>query len=189
VLFGAGVTTHVLLVAGLRNPTVRSRYVAIRELLAEHDRLDIHEELLGLLGSAELDRLTVERHLETMTEVFDAAKEAVRSPFFFASDISDVARPIAVDGSRELIVRGFHREAMFWIAATNSRCLNILTTDATPEVYAGFEAGFHAMLADLGLGSFADLAERADRIRNSLPGLMDIAESIIAANPKIADRR
>ena len=28
-LFACGVTCHVLLVAGLRNPTVRTRYVAV----------------------------------------------------------------------------------------------------------------------------------------------------------------
>src|SRR5437868_9901698 len=31
-LFAAGITTHVLLVAGLRNPTVRARDMAVREL-------------------------------------------------------------------------------------------------------------------------------------------------------------
>ena len=34
-LFATGVTTHVLLVAGLKNPTVRLRYAAARELRAE----------------------------------------------------------------------------------------------------------------------------------------------------------
>ena len=35
-VFPAGITTHVLLVAGLKNPTVRKRYVAVRELLEEY---------------------------------------------------------------------------------------------------------------------------------------------------------
>ncbi|WP_345151830.1 hypothetical protein [Nonomuraea rubra] len=51
-LFGTGVTAHVLLVAGLRNPTVRRRYAAVRELLAEHGRIDFHESLLDQLGCA-----------------------------------------------------------------------------------------------------------------------------------------
>src|SRR5262249_46210771 len=44
-LFATGVTTHVLLVAGLRNPTVRRRYIAVRELLADYRRLDFYEHL------------------------------------------------------------------------------------------------------------------------------------------------
>lgn len=54
-LFAAGVTTHVLLVAGLRNPTVRTRYAAVRNMLAEYGRLEFQETLLGLLGAAHID--------------------------------------------------------------------------------------------------------------------------------------
>lgn len=49
-LFAAGITTHVLLVAGLRNPTVRLRYMAVRELLADYGHLEFYEELIELLG-------------------------------------------------------------------------------------------------------------------------------------------
>ena len=37
------------------------------------------------------------------------AKAVVRTPYRFAADISDSARPVAIDGSRELIERGYHR--------------------------------------------------------------------------------
>jgi hypothetical protein len=55
-LFATGVTTHVLLVAGLKNPTVRQRYVATRELLADYGRVDFYETLLELLGCAQMSR-------------------------------------------------------------------------------------------------------------------------------------
>ncbi|HEV2067551.1 MAG TPA: hypothetical protein VGR08_12015, partial [Thermomicrobiales bacterium] len=117
-LFAAGVLTHVLLVAGLRNPTVRRRYVATRELLAEYGHSDLYETLLGLLGCARMSRAHVEHHLAALAEAFDAAAAVVTTPFFFAPDISDIARPIAIDGSRELIEHGSHREAVFWMVAT-----------------------------------------------------------------------
>jgi hypothetical protein len=41
-LFAAGVTTHILLVAGLKNPTVRTRYQAVHELVAGYGRTDFH---------------------------------------------------------------------------------------------------------------------------------------------------
>jgi hypothetical protein len=50
-LFATGVTTHVLLTAGLRNPTVRLRYLAARTLLGEYARAEIHGELLRLLAA------------------------------------------------------------------------------------------------------------------------------------------
>jgi len=59
----------------------------------------------------------VEQHLAALTESFDAAKALIVTPFFFAADISDIARPIAIDGSRELIAHGEHREAI-WMVVT-----------------------------------------------------------------------
>ncbi|MDF2744788.1 MAG: hypothetical protein K0S88_6166, partial [Actinomycetia bacterium] len=126
-LFPTGVTTHVLLTAGLRNPTVRLRYLAARTLLT-------------LLGCAELPRERVERHLTAMTAAFDTAA--------------------AVDGSRDLVGRGHHREAVFWIAATYARCLAILASDA-PAAAPGHTPGFVELLGDLGIASPADLGRRA----------------------------
>lgn len=120
-LFTIGVMTHVLLVADLQNPTVSTRYVAAQKLLARIGRLDIHEKLLALQGSDQLSREEVARLMTPLTEVFDAAKVVVKTPIFFATDISDVARPISIDGSWALIEQGFHREAIFWIVATYTR--------------------------------------------------------------------
>ena len=125
-LFGRGVTTHVLLVAGLQNPTVRRRYEAVQDLLANYGRLDSYETLLELLGCAQMSRAQAEHHLVAFADVFDAAKVVIKTPFFFASDISDLARPIPIDGSRELIARDHHREAVFWVVATYSRCQKVL---------------------------------------------------------------
>jgi hypothetical protein len=184
-LFPTGVTTHVLLDAGLRNPTVRSRYVAVRELLHDYGRPDVHETLLGMLGCATMTPDQVERHLATMTEAFDAATELITSPFPFASDITVDARPIAVDGSRDLIDCGRHREAVFWIAATYSRCHQVFYRDATERVRERHSAGYGDLLADLGIRSYLDLTRRAGEVRAFLPNLWRIAEAIMAANPEI----
>jgi hypothetical protein len=184
-LFGTSVTTHVLLAAGLKNPTVRRRYMASKELLAEYGRLDFYETLLELLGCARMSRTCVEDHLAALGEVFDAAKTVIKTPFFFASDISDAARPIAIDGSRELIERGCHREAIFWIVATYSRCQKILYHDAPEETRDRFDPSFRRLLGDLGITSLADLRRRGDEVKESLPRLWAVAEAIIAANPEI----
>jgi hypothetical protein len=184
-LFAAGVTTHVLLVAGLRNPTVRGRYVAVRELLADYGRLELHETLLGLLGCAAMSRERVARHLGALESVFDAAAAAIRTPFFFASDITDAARPVAIDGSRDLVERGLHREAVFWIAATSSRCQKVLHHDAPGEMEDRFGLAYRQLLGDLGIASFHDLRRRGEEVERLLPRLWDEAEAIMAANRSI----
>lgn len=186
-LFATGVTTHVLLVAGLRNPTVRRRYVAARDLLADYGRLEFYHTLLELLGCAHLSRARVEQHLAALTAVFDAATTVIKTPFAFASDISERARPIAIDGSRELIERGYHREAMFWIVATYSRCQKILYYDGSVEPRERFSPGYRRLLGDLGITSFADLQQRGEQVKDLLPHVWEVAEAIIAANPDIED--
>jgi hypothetical protein len=189
-VFPAGVTTHVLLTAGLRNPTVRLRYPAARALLAEYGLLDpVYEELLGLLGCAGWERARVERHLAALEAVFDATARALvtPSPFRFASNITPEARPIAIDGGRELAERGEHREAVFWIVATYARCLIILERDAPPEMVARYGPAFDELLGDLGIASPGDLATRAREVAAYLPRLRATAESIMADNSGVRD--
>jgi len=186
-LFGTGVTTHILLAAGLKNLTVRKRYTAVRELLEKYGRADFYEPLLDLLGCAQITPSQVNRHVDRLADVFDAAQAVIRSPFSFASDISDLARPVAIDGSRELIENGDHREAVFWIAVTYSRCQKVLAEDGPPEMFDRYAPGYRALLADLGIHTFADLRQRSQQVLEMLPRIWDVAEAIMAANPQIVD--
>jgi hypothetical protein len=186
-LFAAGITTHVLLVAGLRNPTVRTRYMTVRELLADYGHVEFHETLLELPGSARISRGRVCQHLATLTDLFDSAKSAIKTPFPFASDISDSARPIAIDGSLELIERGYYREAMFWIAVTHSRCQKVLSADALGELTLSFKDSYRELVGDLGIASFAELHRRCAEVERILPGVWGLAEAIIAMNQEIED--
>jgi hypothetical protein len=184
-LFPTGVMTHVLLVAGLRNPTIRRRYAAARDLLADYGRLDFYSDLLELLGCAAMTRERAEAHLDALEEAFDAAVGVIRTPFFFASDISALSRPIAIDGGRELAASGQHREAIFWLAATYSRCMKVFYHDAPPEMLEAHSPGYRRLLRDLGIVSFADMQERGEQVRAMLPRLWAVAEEIMAANPEI----
>jgi hypothetical protein len=87
-------------------------------------------------------------------------------------DISESARPVAIDGSRALIERGEHREAMFWVAVTYARCMAVLETDAPREVAEAFEPGLRDMLRDLGVETFQDMRRRTAEIEAFLPALM-----------------
>jgi hypothetical protein len=186
-VFPAGVTTHVLLVAGLKNPTVRRRYVAVSDLLAEYGHLDLYEGLLEVLGCARMSRVRVERHLAALAEVFDVARAVIRSPFPFASDISTLARPMVIDGSRDLIEQGYHREAIFWMVVTYSRCQKVLDSDAPAAMQRKFEPGYRQLLADLGITSLADLRRRKEQVVELLPRVWRVVEDIMAANPEIEE--
>lgn len=186
-LFATGVTTHVLLAAGLKNPTVRRRCLAARELLAEVGRLDFYETLLELLGCARMSQARANEHLNALAPAFDAAAGVIKSPFPFAADLTAGARPIAIDGSRELIETGYPREAVFWLVATYARCQKVLYEDAPADLYHQFDPGFRALVGDLGIASLADLQRRTQQTLDFLPSLWAVAEAIIAANPEIEE--
>ncbi|MDT0344229.1 hypothetical protein [Streptomyces litchfieldiae] len=180
-LFPAGVTTHVLLVAGLRNPTVRLRYLAARDLLAEHGMLARYEELLRLLGCDQLDAGRAEHHLTELARTFDAAAAVAVTPFPFGSDITPAARPIAIDASLEHIRAGRHREVVFWLAATFARCHLILAADAPEPQVRELTPPFAAFLADLGITSPDDLRDRARACLAHLPAVLETSEEILQA--------
>jgi len=184
-LFPTGVTTHVLLVAALRNPTVRLRYLAARNVLMKYEHADLYPVLLELLGCAHLSPRRVEHHLSELARTFDAAAAVAKTPFFFSTDISAASRPVAIDGSQELIRAGNHREAVFWIAATFARCHKILAADGTPDLQCRLTPAFEDLIADLGISSTDLLLRRAEDVIRFLPTLWETAESIILANPGI----
>jgi hypothetical protein len=177
-LFGAGITTHVLLVAGLRNPTVRRRYVAVRDLLSDCGFAEFHHVLLELLGAQQISAKRAATHAAALSEVFDEACGCIRSSFGFAADIQKCARPAAIDSSIEMIGRGDYREAMFWIGVTWVRCMTVLATDAPDRMTPRFRDAFREVLSDLGLSSDEQIRERRIQIERTLPGVCSVAEQI-----------
>ncbi|MEU8506563.1 hypothetical protein AB0C40_17910 [Streptomyces brevispora] len=187
-MFPTGVTTHVLLVAALRNPTVRLRYPAARDVLTAYRRPELYPELLGLLGCADVSERRVRRHVAELTRTFDATVPVARTPFFFSSDLTAQARPIAVDASLELLDRGEHREAVFWIVATLARCHTVLAVD-DPALHAARLPAFEAAVAELtGITGTADILARREEITRFLPRLWTAAEDIMAADPDITGK-
>ncbi|KKI94069.1 hypothetical protein WQ54_00560 [Bacillus sp. SA1-12] len=184
-VFPAGITTHVILVAALKNPTVRLRYLAARKVLMEYGFTDVYTELLELLGCARLTPQQVEGHLDQLAQTFDLTAAVSKTPFFFSSDITPSARPIVIDGSRHLIRTGYHRETIFWIIATFARCHKILAADAPPSLQREQTPAFEALLADIGITSTSDLIRRGNDVNQFLPKLWKTTERIIAANKSV----
>ncbi|MCY4078915.1 MAG: hypothetical protein OXF54_01620 [Caldilineaceae bacterium] len=184
-LFGTSLTALILLLAGLRAPTVRRRYVEVRDLLFEHGRPGFHEQLLHLLGCADWGQSQASEHLEAVASAFERAKSLPKGDFPYAGDISAAARSVAIGGSRELIEQGLHREAVFWIVATYSRCQWILDFNCCDDVGDGLQQGYLSMLNDLGITSAADLEARCKQVLAFLPRVMEVAEAVMDTTAEI----
>jgi hypothetical protein len=186
-LFPCGVLTHILLVAGLKNPTVRTRYLATRELLESYGLDAFYPMLLSLLGADRLSREETKHHLQALTLQFDAAAAIVSPSYPFAADLSETGKAVAIGGSRELIRQGNYQEAIFWMLATATRCQQVFRRDGTPELLERFAPPYRRFLADLGIVSTADLALAKIQVEAFIPLVWEVAEIIIEANPEIVD--
>ncbi|MFU8853544.1 hypothetical protein ACNAW0_21525 [Micromonospora sp. SL1-18] len=176
-LFPTSVLALLPVVAALRDPTVRRRYVRAREVLTGYGFGDRYPELLASLDGGGVGPGRVREHLAGLAVTFDEAARVARTPFSFSADVTPAGRPVVVDGSAELIGVGAHREAMFWIVATFARCHAILAADA-PGRERALRPAFEAAVADLGVGSVVDRRRRAEELLGSLPRWRVVADAV-----------
>lgn len=186
-LFPNGVITHAFLVAALKNPTVRLRYLATRDVLTQYGNDHVYSEIIDLLGCGHLSAERTLKHVHALSQTFDATVAVSKTPFFFSSDISLHARPIVIEGSLKLIHEGNHLEAIFWIIATFCRCHMILSVDGSQKLQKSLLPSFDAILSDIGLYTTDDLMIRAKATREYLPKARKIAEDILLSNPEVRD--
>ena len=86
-----------------------------------------------------------------------------------------------------MIEGGSHREAVFWMAVTYSRCQMVLHSDGQVESQEKFAPCYRELLADLGVTSFKDLQDRGQQVKELLPRIWAAAEAIMEATPGIVD--
>ncbi len=177
--FALGLACHVLLVAGLRNPTVRKRYSEQRSLLHEHGLADLHERVLEVVGVADLPVARVQTFLDELESALAIVGPRVEPTFRFAADLKPSSHLVAIAGSQALLDNGEHREAMFWILATYSRCMLGV---AQPERWrVQLAPGYERLLGALDLASLAALQQRRRKLQAFLPELLRAAERIADA--------
>lgn len=177
--FGAGVCAHMILVADRQNPTIRRRYVALQTVLQHHGRLEFHERLLASLGSAHWTDQTAQPLLEDVASSFDLACGLMRSPYQFASDMTEAARPIAVDGAAQMMAAGYPREAAFWLVAIAARSRAVVAKDGSAEQLAQVDVRFWRLLAQLGVPDLEAMTARARQIEADIDASWAVCEAII----------
>jgi len=123
--------------------------------------------------------------LEAVSFAFERAKCLPKGDFPYAGDISAAARGVAIGGSRELIKLGRHREAVFWMVATYSRCQWILDSSGCHDGRDRLQRGYLSMLNDLGIASATDLEARCRQVLAFLPRVMEVAEAVMDKTPEI----
>jgi hypothetical protein len=173
--------------ADLRPPTVRKAGVIYREIIENQGRQDLYDALLRLYGVQSMDPVDVERHFEDLSNTFDYALEIIRTPSM-ADLISPLARPVVINGARELIEDGFYNEAILWIASMRTLCQQTILQDAPADEQKKYAEQYDELLAELGFYSPNDFPKREEGCKRLLDEVMQVAEQIVEMNKNIIHR-
>jgi hypothetical protein len=174
-LFLAGMLAE----ASLRAPTHRRSLVLMREVLHAQGHAELHEALLRLLGWAQLGRQEVEQYLDNCTVAFDCAVEVTCTPVPLQAKLQPHVRPYLVDGAREMIAQGYHREAMFWISGFLLFANTAIQCDAPAADKPRFQAMFDQLIAEMALSTPANIAARAREAQARANALFAVADELV----------
>ena len=164
--------------ASLRPPTHRRCLVVMRDVLHGQGCADLYETVLNLTGYGQLSRRQVDGYLDACAAAFDCAAAVTRTPVMFQFKLQPHVRPCIVEGAREMIDQGYHREAMFWIGGFLMFANAAIQADAPAQERAVFQAGLDRLIADMGLRTSADVAGRAAVARDLAAAVFDVADEL-----------
>lgn len=176
VLFLGGVVA----LASLRTPTVRRCLALTEELLHDHGRPDLQEDLLEVLGSARMEREQVIGHLQECGHAFDRSVEVITTPFYTSWNLDAGARRYLVDGSYEMIDAGSHREAMFWISMMHSVSHTAIQNDAPEGDKSHYRAGMERLRTALGIPTDTEWRARIELARTVSDRVFRFADEVVA---------
>lgn len=186
-LRGLSYLAGLIPVASLRPPTARRCLIRMRELLELQGRSDLCEEVLVLLGWAHMTSSQVVSYLQEAIRAFDRAVDMHRTQSPYGFKLHPYVRPYFVQATQEMIDKGYHREAMFWIWVCHWLSNAALQNDAPAGEKARFQAGFDRLLNDMGLSTPEDRTARAEPARAVAEEVFQVADEIVAQNPEIVD--
>jgi hypothetical protein len=178
--FAVNEICHIPIVASLKPPTVRRGGEVFTELARSLGQEPVSQLRFELLGSAGMSREDVEGMLGESTVAWDRAVQVRRAPLSFGEwDLCPAARPHVIGGARDLIDRGYHREAALWILYTHWLARAVLEIEASEEWRRRFQEPYARLLVSLGIGSPGGFAQKTHLIEELLARTMTLAESII----------
>ncbi len=186
--FTAGAAAHLILVAGLENPTVRTRCLRTKALLQRFGMAATHEQLLDLLHCRRWTRSQTSDRFLQLNPFMERASALVDDSFAFRADMTEAGRRTAVEDGLRCCRQGLHREMVFWLYVSTVRTYQVLQQNGTAREAAQAEAFLWALLQDCGIDSLQDLRDSHGKAALGLGALWPDAQRLMDRHPDITRR-
>ncbi len=180
VLFLSG----LIAVASLRRPTYRRSYVLLGELLRGQGCGDLHEGALRLPGYERIPRDLAKAYLAACAAAFDKAVAVIDRPVPFGYSLRPHVRPYIIEGAREMIDEGYHREAMFWIASYLMIASHAIGRCAPYPDLSPYQEAVDRLHRDSGLADHGAVSARLAMARELVADISAVTDRIIAGVPE-----
>ncbi|AEI67789.1 hypothetical protein [Corallococcus macrosporus] len=167
--------------------TLRRGFVLSGALLESWGRADLHEEALALLGSAHLSREEVEQFLAHFDEAFELAVRVKRKPIHYDFKFQRHLRPYYVDGTREMLREGRHREAIYWIIGYCYQAWLVLLNDAPEALQQPHLERLVSFFEKLDVLPTSDWASRLNRLQDVVTKFSAAIDERIRTQPGLFD--
>jgi hypothetical protein len=177
----------LIAIAGLKPPTNRRSLVLAKEVLETWGQTDLHEEILKVYGSAHFSKPEVEAYLPICAIAFDKAVEVKQTAVPYGYKLHSQVKPYFIDGAKEMIDEGHHREALIWIAAGILISTNAILVDAQEDEKPMFLANAYQLLSDIQLITPEDIESRIQQARALTDHVFKIADTIVSQNSEIME--
>ncbi|HEX7507928.1 MAG TPA: hypothetical protein VF550_14215 [Polyangia bacterium] len=175
---------QMVLLADLRNPTVKKALVKVRDVFTAYDMAEEQRGLLLLFGAAELDNDSILVASSHCRQTLDEACRWLRTPFIGDNCVTVYSRPSLDVDVPACVAGGTGREIFSWLVTLHAHAMIALENDAPAAVVA---AAMQVYLADMASIRAATLAEaRAQMLacRPALERMVDLCDDIIARNDR-----
>lgn len=177
-----------LSVATLRSPSTGSRcWLRGREVCEEHQRRDLYEEALAVMGVAESTPERVRQLLAEGADLFDLAVTVKRTPHPFGHKMHPHMRPYFVDSCRSLLEEGFHREALLWVSPYYGASCSIILSDGPEQAKPTVAERGAQLLEEFGMGTAEARAARIAEAQLLHERFFTLATDIAMRHPGIGE--
>jgi len=164
---------------------MRKSLVNSRETLVDIGNAELYENILKIVGVCDITEVEVLDYITELTSAYDYALSVIQTRFYGDFDVNPFARPVAIDGSRNLLDAGYHREAMYWVICMRNWVQNVIENDGTEPEKTRFRAAYNHLLSAISIRNLHDLSTTANALREFIPEIMSTAYEIINQHPDI----
>lgn len=178
---------QMVLIADLRNPTVKKALLAAREVLSAYGLERGHQELLALAGAADLGRDALLAAAGRCRRALDLACRWKRTPFGPDNHVNEHARATLEVDVPACVAAGTGRELAAWVGFLHSISMMALRNDAPAEVEAGAWYGYLDDMATLGVATMEEARARVAACRRAFDRFTAVCDGIVDRNPRALD--